>query len=161
MAVEQEVKIKIDEDKKREITAFLGKPDYFNQINLIYRNNDGFLRLRKEKGNTVITYKGPRRDEILGCREELEVSLPGEEAFSTFKEILGRMGMNNPFFYEKWRAEYSLASCKVCLDSTKVGDFVEIESHYSNRIEKLMQMFGLREEDIEKRNYLELLLEKR
>ncbi len=157
MGIETEVKIRVDSIKLEEITGFLGRPKYFNQTNLIYQNSHGFLRLRKEKGNTVVTYKGFRMNDKFGSREEIELSLAGEEQFELLRLMLEKMGMAETLYYDKERAEFNFGLCKVFLDSTAKGDFVEIEARDTRDIEKAMAFFGLKQKDIEKRSYLELL----
>jgi len=157
MATETEVKIKVDSSKLEQITAFLGKPEYFTQTNIIYSNGKGILRLRAEKGNTVVTYKGPRMNDEFGSREEIEVSFEGDEKFHSLRLMLEKIGLTETLCYNKNRAEFDFRHCKICLDSTSKGDFIEIEAKYSKDIKKAMAFFNLNTRDIEKRSYLELL----
>ena len=155
--IETEVKIKVNDSKLEEITSFLGNPEYFNQTNLIYQNGTGFLRLRQEKGKTVITYKGERIKDKFGSREEIELSLEGEKQFDVLRKMFGKIGMNETLYYDKNRAKFNFRRCKVFLDCTQKGYFVEIEAVYPQDIEKAMRFFGLEDKDIEKRSYLEIL----
>lgn len=156
---ETEVKIRIDRAKLEEMTKFLGTAEYFNQRNVFYQTGSSFIRLRREKGNTVVTYKGPRQDDRFGSREELEFSLEGEEKCDLLVTMFEKMGITKTLRYEKRRAEYNFGPCKICLDDTSKGNFVEIESSYNDNIEKTMAFFGLKEKDIEKRSYLDLFKE--
>jgi len=161
MAIETEVKVRVDDTKLEEMTSFLGNPEYFNQINLFYQNGGGFLRLRQEKGKTVITYKGERRDDKFGSREEIELLLEGEEQVEVLRKIFEKMGMNETLYYEKNRAQFDFGRCKIFLDLTPKGSFVEIEAKYPRDIEKAMRFFGLEDKNIEKRSYLEILRDER
>jgi len=154
---ETEVKIRVKENKLEGIASFFGNPEYFNQTNLIYQNRAGFLRLRQEKGNTVITYKGERIKDKFGSREEIEISLEGEEQFKVLRKIFGKIGMNETLYYDKNRAQFNFGQCRIFLDCTQKGYFVEIEAKNSKNIEKAMTFFGLEEKDIEKRSYQEIL----
>ncbi len=83
------------------------------------------LRLRRAGDHTILTFKGPahfqggmkRRQE-----REIDVSDPAET-----EAILGALGLERRFRYEKRREEWTLEACAVALDSTPIGSFVEVE----------------------------------
>jgi len=155
--IETEVKIKINNSKLEEMTYFLGNPEFFDQTNIFYQVGNGFLRLRREKGRTIITYKGEKIEDKFGSREEIELSLGGEEQIDVLRKIFGKIGMNETLYYHKTRAQFDFGRCKIFLDRTTKGNFIEIEAKYERDIEKAMRFFGLEEKDIEKRSYLEML----
>lgn len=157
MATEREVKIRVDSVKLEEITGFLRNPEYFSQENIIYQNSVGFLRLRKEKGHAVITYKGPRRNDKVGSREETEISVQGEDNFKVLRQIFEKMGLAETFYYNKLRACFDFGPCSICLDQVRGGDYIEIEGRCERDIVKAMKFFNLNEKDIEKRSYQEIL----
>jgi len=154
--IETEVKIKVDDSKLEEMTSFLGNPEFFDQTNIFYQVGNGFLRLRREKGKAIITYKGERIEDKFGSREEIELSLEGEEQIDVLRKMFGKMGMNETLYYHKKRAQFDFGLCKIFLDRTSKGCFVEIEANYDKNIEKAMAFFGLEEKDIEKRSYFEM-----
>lgn len=83
------------------------------------------LRLRRARGRAILTYKGPARFQGgIKTREEreTEVSDPGEA-----EAILGALGLERRFRYEKRREEWRLEGCAIALDETPIGAFVEIE----------------------------------
>jgi len=155
--IETEVKIKVDNKKVKEIIKFLGDPKYFNQTNLIYQNCNGFLRLRKEKGNTIITSKGERKDDKFGSREEIEFSIKGEKGFSILRKILEKIGLKETFYYYKKRACFEFGLCLICLDCVTNGTYLEIESKSNEDISRTINFFDLYEKDIERRAYHKIL----
>jgi|TARA_B100002003_G_scaffold248004_1_gene280708 predicted adenylyl cyclase CyaB len=154
--LETEVKIKISDEKLEEITSLMGSPDYFEQTNVIYAMPVGFLRLRKEKNKTIITYKGAPLDDRFHSRQEYESDL-GLEQFPVLKDILGNIGLEETLSFTKKRAEFSLGHCKLFIDHIEGGIYFEIEAKYERDIPKAMSFFGLKEEDIEKRSYFQIL----
>lgn len=155
--IETEVKIKINEQKVKEIIKFLGNPEYFNQTNLIYQNCNGFLRLRKEKGNTIITSKGKRKDDKFGSREEIEFSIQGEKAFNILRQILKKIGLEETFYYDKKRACFEFGLCLICLDLVANGTYLEIEAKSNEDISRTIDFFDLDKKDIERRAYHKIL----
>lgn len=84
------------------------------------------LRLRSTPGRWTVTYKGPVRKGPHKSREEIEADVSDGEAF---RQILGRLGYETVFRYEKLRTKFSHPSQPglVTLDQTPIGDFLELE----------------------------------
>lgn len=83
------------------------------------------LRVRRARGRTILTFKGPARfSGGLKTREERETVV---ENASELEAILGGLGLTRRFRYEKRREEWRLERCAVALDETPIGRFVEVE----------------------------------
>lgn len=151
MAIETEVKIRVDEKTFYEISGKYGNPESLLQKNVIYKFENGLLRMRSEGGKTFLTAKGKRLDDKFNSREEIETELPAE-FFSEFEKL----GLGNPTYYEKSRASFRLQNCTICLDDLNGRYFVEIEGDEEEIIEN-MNMLGLQDHPREKRSYLEII----
>lgn len=82
------------------------------------------LRLRRENGNSRLTFKGPVQPDAMKVREEIETIIgDGEVVRRVFEEL----GLRVWFRYEKYREEFSHQDVIVAIDETPVGVFVEIE----------------------------------
>lgn len=87
----------------------------------------GTLRLRRARGEGVLTYKGVARfEQGLKRRPEREVRVSDAE---TAHAILEGIGMQRRFRYEKRREEWEIEGCSVALDETPIGRFVEVEGN--------------------------------
>ena len=83
------------------------------------------LRLRKACGQNLLTWKGPARfDGGIRSREELETSV---EDAGILERIFAGLDLRPRFRYEKRREEFALHDCRVALDETPIGSFVEVE----------------------------------
>ena len=82
------------------------------------------LRVRTEAGRSRLTFKGPPLRSTMKLREELETSAGDSEVLLA---ILGRLGFQVWFRYQKYREEYSHGDVIVALDETPIGTFVELE----------------------------------
>ena len=156
--IEREAKIRLDNKKLKEITDFLGQPDYFEQTNIIYPMDEGFLRLRKEKNQTIVTYKGERRGDKLGSRREYEFNLDINQ-FPVLKDVFEKIGLEESLYFTKKRAVYDFGPCKLFIDHIPSQTYLEIEGEYEQDILKTMNFFGFSEKDIEKRSYFEIMKE--
>ena len=106
--------------------------DLHFESNDLYDQADGglaksgrVLRLRRTEDGATLTFKGPARFENgAKTREEREtaVSDPNE-----MERILGALGFERRFRYEKRREEWSLDECVIALDETPIGTFAEVE----------------------------------
>jgi adenylate cyclase, class 2 len=82
------------------------------------------LRVRMESGRALLTFKGPVQPSIVKVREELE-TVVGDGP--VLLQVLGALGFQVWFRYEKYREEYALDDVIVAVDETPVGTFVEVE----------------------------------
>jgi adenylate cyclase class 2 len=88
------------------------------------------LRLRRivsaDRTQALVTYKGPAMREIHKSREEIEFTVSDPEAFGT---VLGRLGYQPGFRYEKYRTKFRAGGEPglVTLDETPIGIFLELE----------------------------------
>jgi adenylate cyclase class 2 len=84
------------------------------------------IRIRRAGAHTILTYKGAPEPGRHKSREELEAPLARPE---TFEAILGRLGFEPVFRYEKYRTEYRRGNEEglVTLDETPIGLFLELE----------------------------------
>jgi adenylate cyclase class 2 len=126
------------------------------------------LRLRKQNpGSDVVTFKGPRLKSEMKAREEIEVDI---ENSSEAIELLKKLGCEPWITVEKERETYQCNKFTVNLDEVKdLGQFMEIETKIEGTQSKLeaeqeifnlLNKIGISKNLIEKRTYLELILEK-
>ncbi|MBI2045650.1 class IV adenylate cyclase [Candidatus Pacearchaeota archaeon] len=155
MAIETEAKIKINEKEFKNLIKILGKPVFFFQENIIYRLNNGMVRVREENGERIITFKGKRRKSKFKSRSEIEFKT--DSGADTLRCFFESFGLSKPFIYSKRRANFNFGKCVVSLDILKGKDyFIEVEGKKEN-IEKCLKMLGLEKNKIEKRSYPEIL----
>ena len=91
------------------------------------RNAQRLLRLRSKGGRWWLTFKS--RPEIRSrhkVREEIEMEIPAGEPLV---DILGRLGFQVTFEYQKYRSEFQQPGGrgKLLLDETPIGNFMELE----------------------------------
>jgi adenylate cyclase class 2 len=84
------------------------------------------LRLRRDRGRTILTFKGPTRKSDVKSREEIETGLDDGDAV---EQILERLGFRVWFRAEKYREEYEIEAAHIALDEAPIGVFVEIEAN--------------------------------
>jgi adenylate cyclase class 2 len=160
---------KLNEIGAEEVKIEHQKDTYFN--NLEYRDfekSDEALRIRNTTLNDgtsqiILTYKGPKLDDISKTRKEIEVSV--EDAKNTGL-ILESLGFKPAANVEKERTTYLFEEFIISLDKVhKVGNFVEIEKgmiegeDFKEAIDKIFEIYkklGI-EEGFERRSYLELM----
>jgi adenylate cyclase class 2 len=82
------------------------------------------LRVRREPGGSLLTFKGPVLPGPVKIREEHETSV-GDSA--TVLTILAALGLRVWFRYEKYREEFAAPDVILAIDETPIGVFVEIE----------------------------------
>ncbi len=149
----QEIEIKLPCDdleaaraRLRGLRAESVSPLHF-EANELYDDGEGrlsrsgsTLRVRRARGETILTYKGPARfEDGIKQREERETSVADAEELEA---ILRALGLARRFRYEKRREEWRLGSAVVALDETPIGHFVEIEGDPSE-IRRLVVALGL------------------
>ncbi len=144
------------------------KDIYYNHPARDFASTDEALRVREEGEKVILTYKGPKIDDITKTREEIKVNV---EDTPSIKEILIKLGFKEVGVVKKHRKKYILREFKICLDNVAdLGCFVEIESLFYPK--KSNENIEMQREDIlkfldelkikkmERRSYLELLLDK-
>jgi len=112
------------------------------------------IRLREFDGKNVLTYKGRATVGRHKEREEIELVVGSTEAMAT---ILGRLGLEPRFRYEKYRSEWQRPGGDgiVMLDETPIGTFVELEGT-GDWIDRTAVELGYREEDYLNLSYARL-----
>ncbi len=145
----------MDEKIFYEISGKYGNPESLLQKNVIYKFDNGLLRVRSENGKSFLTAKGKRLDDKFNSRPEIESELPAD-FFSQFESL----GLGSPIYYEKYRASFTLNDCTICLDNLDGRYFVEIEGN-EKEIIKNMTVLGLQDLPREKRSYLEIIKDKK
>lgn len=89
------------------------------------KKNGILLRLRRSPGRSVLTMKLPARgDAGYKVRQETEADVSD---FAAMAGILGGIGFQPFFTYEKYREVFRVAGVGVMLDETPIGNFLEIE----------------------------------
>lgn len=123
---------------------------YFNPHNRVLEESDEMLRIRKEDGNAVLTYKGPKNKDT-GNRPRADVKItPSLELI--FKKYYG----DNYKEISKERSFYEMDGVVVALDTvtknekgvvTELGEFVEIqckdEVHAKDTIREVSSKLGI------------------
>lgn len=135
---------------------------YYNHPARDFAASDEALRLRNEDGKVTVTYKGPKLDKLTKTREEENLQI--SEAKSAEK-ILERLGFRRVREVKKRREHYTLPGFKVMLDRVEgLGEFIEVEKpgeKYDPReLIEFLKSLGVDEKDLERRSYLELLIER-
>lgn len=82
------------------------------------------LRLRRDAGRALLTFKGPVEPALTKTREEIETAVADHDAAAV---ILDRLGFKPWFRYQKYREEFRAPSVVAAVDETPAGVFVEIE----------------------------------
>ncbi len=137
---------------------------YFAHPSRDFGQSDEALRLRKTGEGAELTYKGARmKTESAKAREEITLGIDNPLAA---QRILERLGFSELCVVRKNRSSYFLDKLRVDVDNVEdLGEYVELESltEAPARAAKLSQLakaeLGL--EKLERRTYLEMLLEKR
>jgi adenylate cyclase class 2 len=135
------------------------------------QTNEAF-RLRRDGGQTCITYKGPRFPGPTKTREEIEIVLAGgEEAFHDVARLFANLGFHPVAAIRKRRTMFHLTcpphEIEVALDRVNgLGEFAEIETLVRHEAElpaaqaavlALATQLGL--DQVEPRSYLRMALE--
>lgn len=156
-----------------EQASALEADHYFNAPDRDFAQTDEALRLRRIGTANLVTYKGPKQPGATKTRSEIEVPIAdGQDAADDFCNLLEHLGYRPTAVVRKRRIEYHLHrddfEVFACLDDVEeVGRFIELEIVApENRrdaaqevVTMLCRELGL--EQIERRSYLEMLLEKK
>lgn len=194
--VEVEIKVKLTDSKTEDIknkllTAGFMKKSFTKETDVYYTSDyhdckklDEALRVRtvedlsaekmlspgditRNNIRSVVTFKGPKLDNISMSRSELETVV---EDGAVMRQILESIGFYSVPAVIKTRKEYSKDEINICLDQVEgLGSFMEIEIIVPSeteremalkKIEKILHEFGLTWEDTLRHSYLSMLLGK-
>jgi adenylate cyclase, class 2 len=136
-AEETEVKLRVPEERSaferiRAAGFQVSVPREF-EANILYDTEDRallrqgmLLRLRQAGEREVITWKGRMVPGPHKSRPELETTVG---SLRTVAQILGELGYQPTFRYEKFRTEFRAAEGEgvVVLDETPIGTYLELE----------------------------------
>ena len=143
--LEREIKLAFNspEEARAAVTGARASPLHARRLqqDTLFDNSDGVLqqrrcalRLRREGGRTLVTFKGPPQPVgptgpqdppyTMKLREEHETAVDDGEAL---ERVLEGLGLIPAFRYEKYREEYAGPDVIIAIDETPVGTFVEIE----------------------------------
>jgi len=133
--LEQEVKLRFDSaDAARAAVIAIGatplhgrrlqEDSLLDTTNEDLRRRRSALRVRRDGGRSLLTFKGPVQPAAVKVREEIETIVADG---TVLMRILGELGFHVWFRYQKYREEFALDDCIIAIDETPVGVFVEIE----------------------------------
>lgn len=115
------------------------------------------LRLRTANKKTFLTFKGsPLKSRKFKIREEYETEVKNGKQM---KKILKELGFIPVFQYQKYRTTYRLKKCKLCLDETSIGSFLELEGEQSH-IVRAAESLGFNKKQFVKLDYVQLIKNK-
>jgi adenylate cyclase class 2 len=171
--LEVEVKGKVVDLKSVEAKAkalgfsFVGVEEhsdiYYRHPTRDFAKTDEAIRVRTVNGKRVLTYKGPKVDKVSKTREEIEVEVQGD-----MPKVLEKLGFSPVTEVAKVRRVYKKGDIEVCLDDVRdVGTYVEVECRSTDlevtrsRVMDVVKALGLKDKDLERNSYLQLLLAKR
>ncbi|RLE52139.1 MAG: class IV adenylate cyclase [Candidatus Methanomethylicota archaeon] len=138
---------------------------YFTHPCRNFKNSDEALRLRIEEGKAKLTYKGPRISPISKTRFEVETFVENAQQATL---LLEKLGFNRFFTIRKKRHQFRLRDIDIYVDEVyKLGIFIELEKEICEgsftdvecSLLAIIESLSLPHK-IERRSYLELLLEK-
>jgi adenylate cyclase class 2 len=121
------------------------------------RRSGMILRLRQIGEKNIITWKGPSEPGPYKMRAELET---GVGSLEIAEQILGQLGYQPLFRYEKYRTEFhqgNQAPGVVTLDETPIGNFLELEGT-GEWIDATASLLGFRPKDYVLESYGNLYL---
>lgn len=161
-------------ERVRETFEFMRKEVhediYFAHPCRDFSKTDEALRIRIKRFNghfeALLTYKGPKIDEISKTRREIEVSIDNVDAYI---ELLYALGFREVLTIKKTREKYYVEKgVTITLDEIEdLGKFVEIEKLEKDerkikeevkRLKMILESLGIKQ--FERKSYLELLIEK-
>ena len=135
-------------DRHREENALYD----FSSHSLFHRKSA--LRLRMANKKTFLTFKGPpQKSRKFKIREEYETEVKNGKQM---KKILKELGFIPTFQYKKHRTIYRLKKCKICLDETSAGYFLELEGERS-QIVRTAASLGFSKKEFIKLDYVHLI----
>ncbi len=158
----EEIKQRILEAGGKYIRVETQSDIYFAHPSRDFMKTDEALRIREAGDEYTLTYKGPKLDKLTKTREEIEIKLDDPVPMAGVLKMLGFMEVAPVV---KTRSHYTLGDYQVALDEVEgLGHFIEIEKHADSykpeELVELLKSLGVEESKIERRSYLELLLER-
>ncbi|MDR2624151.1 MAG: class IV adenylate cyclase [Methanobrevibacter sp.] len=161
------VKKKLKELKIVKMGEEVQKDIYLERYDIGFAQNDKAFRIRniikENEEMTIITYKGPKIDDISKTREEIELCV---EDGDKILKIFEKLGFYKGGFVQKTREIYNLDEYIISLDDVEGLDpYIEIEvdleddSDYQDSIDKIHGIFSKLDitGGFETNSYLELL----
>lgn len=140
----------IDMEAERQWASALEENWIFDRDGEL-RDDDRYLRLRKDTRGARITYKGPTGFEgRLKVRTEHETPVGDVDEM---RRILEALGYELTRRYQKKREQWRLGGVSISLDHTPIGDFAEFEGEAA---EALAKRCGFDPNTSERRSYLRL-----
>ncbi len=173
MAIETEIKIKIDDHEQlvSNLSALgagykgvvFQQDSYFDNAVADMVRGDSCLRLRSEsddRGNmlrSILCYKGSKLPGRVKARTEIETIVDNPE---NMRQILEGIGYKINLSYNKKREIWLFNDCEVCLDLLPLmGCFVEIEGKDEEKVIETVSKLSLDLNDYERRSYACLMVE--
>jgi adenylate cyclase class 2 len=143
---------------------------YLNAPDRDFAKTDEAFRLRRIGEENYLTYKGPKRADVVKVRTELEIRLPdGEKAATDFLQLFSHLGYRFVAVVRKQRRTFKMKrggfDLTVCLDDAEgLGHYAEVEVLAPEErrdaaravLAETAAALGLSE--VERRSYLGLLL---
>lgn len=150
---------------------------YYNAPDRDFRQTDEALRIRRQETDrvvTLLTYKGPKTDDLSNTRIELETELADDDKIHG---ILAALGYTLILTVDKQRLEYTgqtdLGPVTICLDQVEgLGAFIELEhlapddlsdeerESVRNRLLSLLDDLEVPGRSLTRQSYLELLIQR-
>lgn len=169
MVTNQEIEVRFPDIEKSTLMETLRRvgaedrgEDLFEEMVFYLRPTatipDEFVRLRKTRNGTKMTYKRFHEHSATGTTEiELEVNGIGRA-----KELLLAIGLVFIRHQQKKRHDFALGSCDVSIDEYPTcAPYVEIEGPSEEALKSVASSLGLDWKDAYMKNALHLLIEKR
>ena len=158
----EEIKQRILEAGGKYIRVETQSDIYFAHPSRDFMKTDEALRIREAGNEYTLTYKGPKLDKLTKTREEIEIKLDDPAPMAGVLKMLGFMEVAPVV---KTRSHYTLGDYQVALDEVEgLGHFIEVEKHADSykpeELVELLKSLGVEESKMERRSYLELLLER-
>jgi len=133
--LEREIKLRFDDPQSARLAVIAagGVPLHGRRLqdDCLLDTADGFLRqrrsvlrVRRESGTSLLTFKGPVLPAPMKLREELQ-TVVGDGTLML--SLLAELGYRVWFRYQKYREEFALEDVIVAVDETPVGTYVEVE----------------------------------
>lgn len=136
------------------------RDEYYDTATEDLRKQDLSLRLRTTNGKVLIAMKSPRVFLTETIHDRIELEFVAADADEVLKKI-AHYGLRATAITEKLRWKFQRDDFKVLVDKLPfIGCFVEIEAPTVQRINEVVGMLGLSQNDGVNKNYSELLEEK-